>query len=236
MTSTSQKSYASRLGNAKKMATIVATFTDYQPPVPNASVENLQQTIANIEQIQEEYNTATLSYTLVTNERKKIFSDNEDALEKRLAPIRGFIEALKGKESVELKQVGTAIKKIRGKANPKPASDTESETTVISQVERTYASRITNFKIIIDLLTSLGEAYTPPNELITVTALNELATKAAQSTVEVDKALSLLKPIIEARQTNFENLKNQVQTIKNFVKAQYGLTSNEYKQIKGLAV
>ncbi|CAL2092904.1 conserved protein of unknown function [Tenacibaculum sp. 190524A02b] len=236
MTSTSQKSYASRLGNAKKMATIVATFTDYQPPVPNASVENLQQTITNIEQIQEEYNTATLSYTLVTNERKKIFSDNEDALEKRLAPIRGFIEALKGKESVELKQVGTVIKKIRGKANPKPVSDTESETTVISQVERTYASRITNFKIIIDLLTSLGEAYTPPNELITVTALNELAIKAAQSTVEVDKALSLLKPIIEARQTNFENLKNQVQTIKNFVKAQYGLTSNEYKQIKGLAV
>jgi len=236
MTSTSQKSYASRLGNAKKMATIVATFTDYQPPVPNASVENLQQTITNIEQIQQQYNTATLNYTIVTNERKKIFADNEDSLEKRLAPIRGFVEALKGKESVVLKQVGTAIKKIRGQAKPKPIADTESETTVISQVERTYASRVTNFKIIIDLLTSLGDTYTPPNELITVTALNELAAKAAQCTVEVDKALSLLKPIIEARQTNFENLKNQVQTIKNFVKAQYGLTSNEYRQIKGLTV
>ncbi len=113
---------------------------------------------------------------------------------------------------------------------------TENETETISQIERTYASRIANFKNIIDILVSLGDTYNPPNVLIKIEALNALAVSAENSTVAVDTCLSVLKPLINTRQELFTGLSQQTQSIKNFVKAQYGLTSNEYRQIKGISI
>ncbi|WP_299681540.1 hypothetical protein [uncultured Tenacibaculum sp.] len=236
MSSRSQKSFASKLGNAKKLKTIVTSFTEYQAPVPNASLEALTTAITNIETVQQQYNTAKADYTIKTVQRREIFTEAPDALERRLSPIRTFIEAVKGKNSTELIQITSLVNKIRGNAKPKVVQITENETETISQIERTYASRIANFKNIIDILVSLGDTYSPPNTLIQIEALSALAIAAENSTVAVDTCLSVLKPLINTRQELFTGLSQQTQSIKNFVKAQYGLTSNEYKQIKGISI
>ncbi|MGG8495204.1 hypothetical protein ACQY1Q_02200 [Tenacibaculum sp. TC6] len=236
MASTSQKSLASRLGNAKKLKTIVNNFTNYQPPVEEASVAKLTETIEQIETLQTQYNNVKADYTLKTNERKKIFTENDNAIDRQLAPIRAFVEALKGKDSVELTQISTLINKIRGQASKKTTNKEETDTKTISQIERTYASRVANFKNMIDLLSSLGETYNPINETLSVTSLNTLATEAEASSEAVDLALATLKPVTEQRQGLYNTLSKQTQSIKNFVKAQYGQTSNEYKQIKGLTI
>ncbi len=238
MSSKSQSSFASRLGKAKTLQTILSSYTDYVAPTKNASVLILATTITSIENIQKQYNTAKSDYTTKTYERKKVFTENSDSLEKRLSPIRTFIEALKGKNSTELKQVSTAVNKIRGhiKKTSKILTNNESETSSISLIERTYASRLANFKNIIDIIASYGESYAPPNTLISVESLNELATEAEAKNNTVDVSLSVLKPIINKRQELFDQLHEQTQSIKNFVKAQYGLNSNEYKQIKGLVI
>ncbi|SEC29332.1 hypothetical protein SAMN04489761_2598 [Tenacibaculum sp. MAR_2009_124] len=237
MSSTSQKSFSSRLGNAKKLKTIVSNFATYQPPITEASVGNLNETITQIEVLQTDYNNAKADYTVKTDERRKVFTENANSIDKQLAPIRAFVEALKGKDSTELSQVSSLIKKIRGQASKKVSTtDEENEEKTISQVERTYASRVANFRNIIDILTTLGPSYIPANTELTLPSLLALAEEAEASTEAVDLALATLKPIIEQRRTYFEDLSKQIQSIKNFVKAQYGQSSNEYKQIKGLSI
>ncbi|MFL0123132.1 hypothetical protein V2590_00470 [Tenacibaculum maritimum] len=236
MASTSQKSLASRLGNAKKLKTIVSNFTDYQPPVVEASVAKLTETIKQIETLQTNYNNAKANYTKKTNERRNIFTEKDNALDKQLSPIRAFIEALKGKGSIELTQITTIISKMRGRASKTTLKNEDTDTKTISQIERTYASRIANFKNIIDLLSALGQNYKPTNTNLSIASLTNLVMEAEASSEAVDLALTILKPIIEERQELFKNLSKQTQSIKNFVKAQYGLTSNEYKQIKGLSI
>lgn len=236
MSSNSQSSFASRLGKAKTLVTTVSSYTDYTAPVATASVATITQTITDIEAVQQQYNTAKSDYTLKTNQRKQIFTENEDALEKRLSPIRTFIEALKGKNSTELVQITSLVNKIRGNTTKSTTVSTESETDTISQIERTYASRLSNFKNIIDILTSLGASYAPPNEQITLTALTEYATTAEASITAVDVCLSVFKPIINQRKTMFDTLREQTQSMKNFIKAQYGLSSNEYNQVKKLSI
>ncbi|WGH76203.1 hypothetical protein P8625_03285 [Tenacibaculum tangerinum] len=236
MSSTSQKSFSSRLGNAKKLKTIVSNFTNYQPPVEEASVAKLTETIEQIETLQTNYNNVKADYTLKTNERKKIFTENENAIDKQLAPIRAFVEALKGKDSIELSQISTLVNKIRGQVPKKATTKEQTDTKTISQIERTYASRVANFKNIIDILTTLGESYAPANETLSIASLTTLATAAEASTEAVNTALATLKPVIEQRKELYNTLSKQTQDIKNFVKAQYGQTSNEYKQIKGLSI
>lgn len=236
MSSNSQSSFASRLGKAKNLQIIVASFTNYVAPVPIASVATLTQTITDVETLQQQYNTVKSDYTTKTKQRKMIFYENKNSLEKRLSPIRTFIEALKGKNSTELVQITSLVNKIRGSVTKTAAKKTESETDTISQIERTYASRLANFKNIVDILTSLGDGYTPPNALITVEALSELANTAQESTTAVDVCLSLYKPIINERKTLYDNLREQAQSMKNFIKAQYGNTSNEYSQVKKLTI
>jgi len=236
MSSNSQSSFASRLGKAKTLQTIVAGFTNYVAPVPTASVATLTQTITDVETLQQQYNTAKSDYTTKTKERKKIFYENSDSLEKRLSPIRTFIEALKGKDSTELIQITSLVNKIRGNVTKTASSNSESETATISQIERSYASRLANFKNIIDILTSLGEEYAPPNALITIEALQTFALAAADSTTAVDVCLSVYKPIINQRKDLYDTLRQQTQSIKNFIKAQYGIQSNEYSQVKKLTI
>ncbi|CAM1341801.1 hypothetical protein [Tenacibaculum amylolyticum] len=236
MGSNSQSSFASRLGKAKSLQTIVSGYSDYVAPIESASLTTFAQTISDIETLQQQYNTAKSDYTTKTNARKKVFTDNSDSLEKRLSPIRTFIEALKGKNSTELTQITSLVNKIRGNVTKSTSPSTESEAVTISQIERTYASRLSNFKNIIDILTSYGGDYTPPNELITVASLNEVAVNAEASNTAVDLSLSVLKPVIDQRQTMFGTLRQQAQSIKSFIKAQYGLDSNEYKQVKKLTI
>ncbi len=235
MSSTSHKSFASRLGNAKKFKTIVTSFSNYQAPIESASIEALSLTINSIEALQEHYDTVKTDYKIKTNARQKLFSGNIDAIDKRLSPISAFVKALKGKDSVELKQITGLIYKIRGTTKRKKVNVSQEDSDSISQIERTYASRISNFKSIIVVLNSLGEIYNPPNPLISLVSLNELAVAAEHSTASVDECLSVLNPLVVERKDVFNALKDQVQGIKNFIKAQFGPSSNEFKQISKLA-
>lgn len=236
MSSKSHGSFASRLGKAKNLQIIVGSFTNYVAPVPTASLATLTETITTIDTLQQQYNIVKSDYTTKTKERKIIFSENNNSIDKLLSPIRTFIEALKGKESTELAQITSLVNKIRGSVAKTFTKSTESETDSISQIERTYASRLANFKNIIDILSSLGEGYAPPNESISLEALNALATTAQESTTAVDVCLSVYKPIINERQTLYDTLRQQTQSIKNFIKAQFGIDSNEYSQVKKLVI
>ncbi len=234
MSSLSNRSFLSRLGNAQKIKIIVSNFKGYKPPVENASVKSLEESIIAMTNLQTKYDQAIAMYLIKTKLRKGIFLENEDGIDKRMSLIILFVVTLKGKESFEAIQIGNLINKIRCQVTFNPML--EDELARISQIERNYASSVSDFKQIIAILFSFEEDHSPPNTLLSFGALKKLVEQVEKSTVEVDKALNILKPIIEERREDFAILKAQVQTIKNFIKAQYGRKSSEYKQIKGLSV
>ena len=235
MSSKSHKSFASRLGKAKTFHTYVSSYTDYIAPLETASVSSFKNTITAIETLQKQYNNVKSDYTEKINERKKIFYNNDNSLEKRLSLIRVFVKALKGKDHSITKQITSLVNKIRGYVK-KTNTTSNSDTNTISKIECTYASRLANFNNIIDIISNLGESYNPPNNEISLASLQELATDAANSSAAIDTCLSVYKPIIDARQVLYSNLNTQSQAIKGFIKAQYGLYAKEYTQIKKLDI
>lgn len=236
MATISNSSFASRLGHARTLHTLLVSYGDYTPPLPHVSPAVLLTAIEQIESKQSDFNAVQSIYTTKTDERKKLFSDSNDSIAKRLSPIRAFVEAIYGRNSIELKQINTSIKKIRGVTTSKTKSKDDGDIKHISTIERTYASQLSDFKTIIDVLKTFGETYSPPNALISVSGLEDLATAASEVTNGVETALANLKPLINSRKNEFDALHEQTQSIKNFVKAQYGLNSKEYTQIKGLYI
>lgn len=232
----SQKSFGSRLGKAKKLHTITTNFSDYAAPLETASVNTLANTIASIETLQKELDKAKSNYTSKTDIRKKVFYDNANSLEKCLSPIGTFIKVLKGSKSTEYTQVSGFISKIRGGVKKTSSSVSASNTNSISNVERSYASRLSNFKSIIVILTELGESYTPSNAFISLEALQELAITAENCTTEVDVSLSTYTTLVSNRLALFSDLKLQCQNIKDSIKMQYGVGSNQYAQVKKLDI
>lgn len=232
----SNSSYASRLGNAVKLHTLLISYTNYVPPIEQASTTALNSSIEAIHTIQDQYTSAKTIYSIKTDERRLLFTDSEDSMIKRLSPLRSFVEALKGKTSPEFKQMDICIKKIRGTNTSRSKTTEGDEIKSISTIESTYASRLSDFKSIIVILKTLGETYNPPNPLISLEALESLVASANETTLAVETSLATLNPLINSRQEAFKNLHEQTQNIKKFVKSQYGVTSKEYDQIKGLNI
>ena len=74
MTSTTERSYGSRLENARKLKTNLQSFTNYQPTSGEFSIDDLNTTIQAIEAINPEVASALINYRQSVSERKDIFT------------------------------------------------------------------------------------------------------------------------------------------------------------------
>ena len=82
----------------------------------------------------------------------------------------------------------------------------------------------------------MGSNYNPINEVIKIPALQAKITAINQANNVVASTYGLLKVSADLRNTQFEQLSEATQRIKESVKSQYGVSSVEYKLIKGLKV
>ncbi len=235
MNSTSHKSFSSRLGNAQSITTIMESFTDYVPPKQEVSVDAIQAQIGKIQELMNQHNAAQLIYREAVQQRVLLFDKEDDSVTKLLSPIGTFVRALLGEDSSVYQELNRIIKRMRGASKPIVSSE-EDDSRHISTVERTYDSRTQDFNLLVNVLEGMGEAYNPPNAMITLAVLKAKLIAIREQNTAVGKALTVLKPLIKERQEMFTVLTQQTQDAKNFVKAQYGIQSTEYKQIKSFVV
>jgi len=138
--------------------------------------------------------------------------------------------------------VARKIKGARASAKPKPAApDGEEasvvETKTVSSSQMSYDSREENFARFIQLLAAISQ-YAPNEEelqVVTLTALDvELKTKNA-AVIDADVPLSNSRiardQVLYAPVTG---LCDVAQTAKNYIKAVFGATSSQYKQVSKL--
>lgn len=234
MASSNEKTFGSKIANADTLATHLTTFTTYAPVRPEESVVNYKALIATIKTNNNLVASTKTTYSQATDKRVKLFTKNTDSMLKTLAPIAGQIRAKFGKSSKEAEYIASLITKIRGESSKKLKKDDEGE--FVSQSERSYGSQTQTFTDIITTLTTYGTDYAPTNVKIKLTALNTQLTALTTANTAVTTAYGAYKPAKDNRQTQYADLKDRSNRIKESVKSQFGTSSNEYKLIKGLSI
>ena len=89
-----------------------------------------------------------------------------------------------------------------------------------------------------DIISTVGQftGYNPTNATIKIAGLQAISTQLTTLNNTVAQKIQVLKTARATRQNLYTDLKDRVQRIKSYVKAQYGLNSNEYKLIKGIQI
>jgi len=233
MASTSERSFGSRLENARKLKTNLQSFQNYQPASGEFSIDDLNTTIQSIESINPQVASALIEYRQSVADRRIVYATSPSSIKKIITPINAFTRAKFGKDAASYIALNTLVIKIRG-TQLKAKNATDKTTYSVSQ--QSYGSILLNFQNIISNLESLGIEYNPANSTITINKLIELKNQAIQNNNTVVEKYSQLSPKQDSRVERYNQLSQKATRIKDFVKSQYGINSSEYNLIKGLKI
>lgn len=237
MASTTESSFGARLRRAQDILTYIAGFTGYNPPRTQESVAGFTAFVNSIVSANASESSLQQNYKTAVDLRQAAFLKTPSSVDKLLAPIRGAVEAQFGKKSTEAVAIAAIIKNMRAtklvQAPADPNSPAQQQT--ISQSERSYGSMTQFFNDIINTLTQFA-GYNPTNNALKIVNLQTTATQLTTLNNNVASKIQILKTARANRQNLYTDLKDRVQRIKSYVKAQYGNNSNEYRLIKGIRI
>jgi hypothetical protein len=230
MKSTSERTFGSKLANAEKVSVNLKTFVGFTPPTAETTIPSYDAVIASLKTENTGVATKKSNYSISVELRQKLFYKEKDSVIKMLAPITAAVRAKLGRNSKQVADITALVTKIRGikKAkgkDPKATDAAKEDTTAISHSEKSYGSISQTFS-----------DYAPANSALKITALQ---TKLAAITVasnSVTNNYGLLKTNYVSRSSVYSDISERTQRIKEQVKSQYGVSSTEYKLIKGLVV
>lgn len=233
MSSTTERSFGSRIEKAKKLKTLISGFQNYQPASGEFSMDDFQETINTAEILNPQVATALFNYRQVVALRRDIYTKSPLSIKRIITPINAYQRAKFGKTSATYLTTRLLVLKIRGE---KLKTDAKVDTETHSISQQSYGSILLNFQNLINDIETLGGLYDPANQTIKLTKLVNLITQAAASNEQVTLAFGVLTPKQDQRIAAFNNLSEKAQRIKAFVQSQYGIDSSEYKLVKGLNI
>jgi hypothetical protein len=237
MASTFENTFGAKLRNAQDLVNFVQGFVGYAPPRTQETVASMNTLISNIVTSNNSLATLKQQFTTAVSARQNAYRGTSASLEKLLSPIKGAVEAQYGKTSIESKSIGSLISGMRAsKLIRLPADPTKAtEEQTISQSERSYGSIIQSFNNIVSGLQQFA-GYNPSNVNLRIASLQAVATNITTLNNTVAQRLQAIKASQTTRNTQYTDLKDRVQRIKSYVKAQYGMASTEYNMVKGIKV
>ena len=237
MASTSENTFGARLRRAQDLLNYIQGFTGYNPPRTQEAVAAFTTLVNTIISTNGNESSIQQQYKAAVDLRLAAFKGTPGSVEKLLAPIKGAVESQFGKKSTESVAVTAIIKKMRSTKLIKPPVDPNAPAQIkfISQSEHSYGSMTQFFN---DIISTLGQftGYNPTNTTIKIAGLQATATQLTTLNNTVAQKIQALKTARASRQSSYTDLKDRVQRIKSYVKAQYGINSNEYKLIKGIKI
>ncbi|WNM18308.1 hypothetical protein [Flavobacterium capsici] len=233
MSSTSERTFGSRLQNAKTLKTYIVGFDNYQPESGENSPEDLQETITIIETLNPQVETSVYNYRQEVAERRIIFSIAPTSIKKIATPINAYYRGKFGKNSSQYLAISALVAKIRGTKLVR-TSKTDQETHSTAQLS--YGSILQNFKNIITDIEALGADYTPANNDIKLEKLIDIKSLAETRNEKVSQAFAIMSPKQDQRQDVYDILSSKSLHIKDLVQSQYGFDSSEYNLVKGLNI
>lgn len=237
MTTTTESSFGAKLRRAQDILTYISSFPGYNPPRAQESVAGFTTFLNSIVTTNATESANRQNYKAAVDQRQNAFLKTPNSIDKMLVPIRGAVEAQYGKKSTEATAIAAIIKTMRTTKLVRPPADPNNPTqeTTTSQSERSYGSMTQHFNDIINTLTQFT-GYNPTNNAIKIAGLQTTATQLTTLNNNVAAKIQTLKNTRANRLALYDDLKDRVQRIKAYVKAQYGNNSNEYNIIKGISI
>jgi hypothetical protein len=237
MNSFSEKSFGARLLRAHNIFVALQAFSGYNPPEANQTVaafgsflDDVAEANALESQIEKQYKQSVVA-------RKAGFRDGTVSVLKLLPQIRGAVEAKFGKNSQQYEAVSAIIKKMTATKLIKAplAGEGADVSEAISQSQQSYGSLLGYFN---DLINTLSEftGYDPSNIALKVVNLQNFSVMLNSLNASVAQKYLELHQQRKERLNFYSDLNDRVQKIKAYVKAEYGVKSGEYEQIKGVEV
>jgi len=232
MAQNSQASFGARLSRAKQLYQFINSFADYDPDVASLSPAKFQLLIETMDTTQQEHTLTHHLFAESAKERAKTFATNDDSISKKATLLKAYVKAKFKKESQQFADVDKLVNKIRGEKPIKTSE--ESDTQTISRSEKSYGSQLQNFTDLVTLAIQFGAEYAPANKAIKLAELQATLDTATFLNNETTVKFAAFKPKIAQRKDGFAQLSETANRIKEMVKSQYGVTSDQYKLIKGL--
>jgi hypothetical protein len=233
MTSTTERSFGSRIEKAKKLKTFLEGFENYQPTTGEFSIAKLLSAINDAESLNPEVATLLINYRQVVANRRDIYFKPPSGIRKIVTPINAYNRGTFGIQSATYKATKALVAKIRGESiKDSKAADAKSH----SVSQQSYGSILLNFQNIINDLESLEDQYVPFNDAIKIENLKTIKNQAEAANDKVTMAFAALIPKQDQRLLAFQILSAKAQRIKDLVQSQYGINSSEFKLIRGLNI
>lgn len=241
MVSKSETGHAINVANFNDLISHVKGLkTAYNPSNPALTLDALQTLSGTAETALKEVNTSIGVCNTAVAAREVAF----DPLSKLVTRIMNMLK-VSGVSQQVYDSVNTVARKIKGqrasvKVVPTPDNEKNGETSETRQVstsQMSYDSREENFDKLIQLLTAIPE-YAPNETDLQLVTLSELNTSLKQNNEAVINAdVNVSNARIHRNDVLYKptsGLCDIALSVKNYVKAVFGATSPQYKQISKL--
>jgi len=231
-----ESSYGARLHKSQDLLTYVNGFGQYDPPREEETIDELTSLVDVIVDSNMEVAQKLEHYREAVNARQLAFKESEYSLKKITGLVRFAVEAQFGKTSVQAKDLASVIRKISGtKLTKAPLDPNGNQQRKVSTSQQSYGSLTQHFN---DLVATVGEFqdYTSSNPELTLEGLQAKAQELTNLNNAVTTGIQELSTARSERSNHYADLKERVQRIKSYVKAQFGIDSKEYKLIKGIGL
>lgn len=235
MSSTSEKSYGSRIGNAEKMLSALQSFNSYHAPHPELEIAVLDDRIKEIKALNRRVASTKQNNSLAIAARKGLYVSDELSISKALLAINGNVMATFGRKSKESIDIYTIVKKTRGTNKKTPKNPDEDS---ISQSYQSFNSIIQFFSDVVVHLTrfEMDGNYNPSDARLDLASLNAQYEAAVAANNLVVSTFSSFKQTNATRIEKYAFLSTLALRIKDSVVAQYGKNSPEYAVVKKLFI
>lgn len=233
MASTSEVGHAKNIANLNLLNTnIIALGAIYNPSNPKLKLNNLQDLYTNALAQQESVNNLVAPYSIAVDDRENIFKP----LNRDLTKLRKAYKATDGVTQVQLEDLMTIIRKLKGTEKTKAIISTDPTVTQdsYSTSQMSYDQRTNNMDLLISLLQNTPN-YIPNEEDYKISTYQDKKAKMLQKTQAVANAFV---PLNNARSTrnntlylSADNLVDTANKAKDYLFTILDANSIQYKVI-----
>lgn len=242
MATTSETGHAVNVKNFFDLINFCKGFgTQYQPSKTSIQIPSLESTYLQAKEAIDEIIRQNTAYNIAVNKRALLFKDNKtlstrliNAFEMTEAPdatkkdVKGFNRKLQGKRASAVKETNST------------AEGANAETSkTISSSQTSFNQQVEHLKALVALLES-EPSYVPNEVELKVSTLKNLISQQSSANEEVSTAYTALSnarlkrdKVLYGADTGLYNVSLD---IKKYVKAAFGASSPEYKQVTGVSI
>ncbi len=233
MASTSEKSFAQRYTKARELVEYLTTITDYAPTSPDLETPKLTELLNIIDTANSEVSSKLFAVQSERDARYALIR-GDNGLIKRVCQIRDYIASVlpEGKKAKDFLRAQKIVQRMRGKRLTKkpPLNPDGSVPKTISVMELSFGSLYGGGKELLELIKAVSN-YAPSNANSSIANFTAFLTEVDAKNSSVSQKYEQYDGSIESRAKLYDELQSRITKVKLALAAQYGKSSNEYKDV-----